>query len=139
TFVLLASCFSFDLATAAELHVIAKSGTPVGGQTIANIRPGVSINNRGTIAFAATLSNGRGALLAITPDGQLKEPRPGGGLVSGYGVQINDADDIAFLVGPGISSDFDYCIPAEPPAVGCVDTVSAAEVVYSLLAVNALD
>ena len=46
-------------------------------QNLTTIRPGVSINNRGTIAFAAFTSSGRGALLAITPDGQLKEPRPG--------------------------------------------------------------
>ena len=76
------------------LRIIARTGQSVGGQTLTTIRPGVSINDRSTIAF---------------------------------------------LVGPGISTGFDYCIPAEPPAIGCVETLSAAEVVFSLLAVNATD
>lgn len=73
-------CGIHSLAAPAALRIIATNGTAVGDARLTSIRPGVSINNRGTIAFAAALSDGRGTLLAMTPDGQLKELRHGDGV-----------------------------------------------------------
>jgi hypothetical protein len=88
-------CFAASAPAApAALRIIASNGTAVASARLTTIRSGVSINNRRTVACAGFLSDGRGALLAMTPDGQLKEPRPGGGLVSGYGVQIKG--EVAF-------------------------------------------
>ena len=84
---------------AAPLTVVATSGN----LGIGNIRPGVSINNRGTVAFAALAAGNHSSVFARTAGGELKDLRPDAGGVSGYGVQINDNDDVTFLVGPGIS------------------------------------
>jgi triacylglycerol esterase/lipase EstA (alpha/beta hydrolase family) len=126
--------------TKSSLRVVAKTGTRVGTSTITTIRSGVSINDYGTVAFAGLTADGRSTVFGATPDGLTKDLRPGNTLVSGYGVQINRNNDVAFLVGPGISGS-DYCIPnSDPtdPGRQCLESVSASTTAYSILSVNAL-
>lgn len=62
-----------------DLLTIAKTGATVGNSTITAIRArqqqttGVSINNRGTIAFTAQTTSGASTVFVRTPDGQLRQ------------------------------------------------------------------
>ena len=51
-------------AAPTDLRVIATNGTPIGGARITTIRPRVSFNSRGTVALAASHSEGRSTVFA---------------------------------------------------------------------------
>ncbi|MGE4183214.1 MAG: hypothetical protein AB7J34_25630, partial [Limisphaerales bacterium] len=88
----------------ASLELVAKKGE----LGITAIRPGISINNRGTIAFGAMTPEKSTIMLKRVGEG-LRELNPTLDAIQGFGVQINDNDEVAYLIGPVDSGDAMWC------------------------------